>query len=346
MTDHNDSSYSKARNPEEGFIISPKKQYLVDTKFEIPIYIPIPDGKYEVHANSMNALVRLRRIIKPTIVSKSVKTSKNVISFVPNLRYDPFNSTEVTMRFKPSHDTLHRMENPNLEETDPYTNGPIDPLMKECLLFLNKIVTTYQYYSGNSVIGKVQTWDIGVFNAHLMPYPIKSPSTVKIISQIGYSRATIHTNGPPTNREVLNQMVDAMKRDWSISVDSKLLLTARHLYLMGEYSAAVITAQTAVELFLSKLLSIHIEHIIIHSKRKEERIPVEEAGLFRMTKFGLKQAFGRSLSEIDSSLNQEVTKSRKLRNDIVHEGLDATMIDADKCIRAFSKTIDKLDSEL
>jgi len=332
----------------QGYRFAPTlySQYLAEAKFELPIYIPMPDGAYKIHANSMVAEVKLRRIDKHTSMSKSVKASKNVIKFVPNLRHDPFNSTEVTMRFRPSPDVLRKLEDSELEDKDPYTEGTINPLLEESLLFVNKIVSTYQYYSGNAAIGRVQPWDIGIFHMLVGPYPKSPPSTATSYTQIGYSRPTKFTTGSPTDKGVLAQIVDKVKRDWSISAQTRLLLTARYLYLMGAFSAAVITAQSALELFLSRRLETHLKHITIRRKRKEEHVPLKRAGLSLMIKNGLKQAIGKHLSDIDSSLAQEVAKARKLRNDIIHDGIDASMVDADKCIKTFSRAIDELDSKL
>ena len=321
-------------------------QYLAEVEFELPIYIPIPDGVYKVYANSMVAEVKLRRISKITSMSKSVRTSQNVIKFVPELRHDPFNGTEVSMRYKPSPDVIRKLKDSEHWDKDPYTEGPINPLLEESLLFVNKIVSTYQYYSGNAAIGRVQTWDIGVVRMLVGPQTRSTPSTVTISSQIGYTRPTVFTTGSPTEKDVLAHIIDKTKNVWTISSQKRLLLTARHLYLMGEYSTAVITSQSALELFLSRRLEYYLVDITIRKGRKEEHIPLKRAGLSHMIKHGLKQAIGKRLSDIDSSLAQGVTQARKLRNAIIHDGIDASMLDADKCIKTFSRVIDELESEL
>jgi len=318
---------------------------LAEVRFELPIYIPLPDGVYKVYVSSMVAEAKLRRIDKHTPMSESVKVSKNVIRYVPDLRYDPFNSTEVTVMYRPSPDVLRKLEDSELEDKDPYTKGPINPLLEESLLFVNKIVSTYQYCSGNVAIGRVQTWDIGIIQMAVRPHPRSSPGTIKSYSLIGYSRSTNFTRAP-TDREALVQIVDKVKRDWSVSTQTRLLLTARYLYLMGEFSASVITAQSALELFLSRRLENHLTHIIIRRRHKDESIPLNQAGLSIMIRNGLKQAIGKCLSDIDSSLAQEVSEARKQRNDIIHGGTEPSMVDADRCIKTFSRAIDRLDSEL
>ena len=339
---HNHEHDKQEPDTRNKFELDEHKKYVVETRFELPIYIPIPDGIYEIRAKSMNALAKLHRVNKSTSVSKAVSVSENAFIYVPHLRYDPFNSTEILMRFEPSLDTIRKLKSPEQGETDPYTNGPIDPILQESLLFVNKLVSTYQYYSGNTAIGRIQTWDIGNFNVRLMPLPIESPSTIRIIAGIGYSRPMKSGIGPPTDKETLDEITDKVKREWKVPTQTRLLIAARHLYLMGEYSAAVVTAQSALELFLSRNLGKHLEYITIQRKRKKTQIPLKRATLSTMLDEGLKQAIGKKLNALDSTLAQRNKESRRVRNDVVHEGLEATMNDADKCIKTFSEVIGEL----
>lgn len=311
------------------------KEYLAEIKFILPVFIPLPDGKYQVLFDGRKAEVSLKRIEKITPFSKFIKGPVEGKIFIPHLRYDPFNGTEVIVTFKPTAKELRKLEDPEKQDKDPYAEGTIDPGLEASLLFLNKLIRTYQYLTGNTAAGKIQPWDVGIFDVRAGPYPKSPPGTAVTYKHYGFSRPTTVTTVPITEEIIVRELKEKVESNWDVPNYYQLLLTARYLYLSGDFTASIITAQSALESYLSIALCRHISHIKVKKKQKEINVDIKKAGLYRLYHEGLKQAIGRSLSDIDASTYSRVNNARTKRNAIIHDGEDASMNEADMHISAF-----------
>ncbi|MCF2138198.1 MAG: hypothetical protein K9W43_13285 [Candidatus Thorarchaeota archaeon] len=191
-------------------------EYLAEIKYILPIYIPIPDGAYDVHLKDAKAEVTIKRVNKITQVSKMIEAAENTIKWSPYLRYDPFSSSFVTVRFRPSRNVLKALESADMQAKDPFTEGTIDPCLEESLKFINKILRVYQYITGDVGNGQVQPWDVGMFDLIVGPYPKSPPGTAISYKQIGFARPLTFTSGSPTSLEKVSAIKDRLESSWDV----------------------------------------------------------------------------------------------------------------------------------
>lgn len=318
------------------------RKYLAQVKFTLPVYVPLPDGKYHVRIDGRKADIDLKRVKKKTPFSSIIKADDDVVVFTPHLRFDPFNATSVVVTFKPTAEELRLLEDPDKQKRDPYTEGTIDPGLQASLMFLNKMLRVYQFLTNNTALGRIQPWDVGIFDLRVGPYPKSPPGSGVTYKHFGFSRPTTFTKAPVVEEEFVDEIRNKIGSNWDVTQHDQLLLTARYLYLAGDFAAAIITAQSALESYLSTSLSKHIEHIKVKRRKKTLSVPVDRAGLALMCKEGLEQAVRNRLSDISSPLSREVNEARLKRNRIIHDGESASMEEADSGISAFQNAIDVL----
>jgi len=325
--------------------------YEASITFDLPVFIPLPDNVYQVRVNGRVAHIRLTRIdlqgeLKEflyDVLEKETHIARGTPLRVPLLRFDPFNQSQVTVMFKPTVEELKRVETPDLEELDPYTKSTIDSLLDASLRFVNKLLEVYQYISGEASIGFLRPWDISRYDGSILPLSKEHPHQGLTISHVGLSRLNHASQNPFINDEQA-KIISVQAAGKGIPSHNKLLISARYLYLMGDYSTSIIVSQSALEVFLQiLLLEKEIPHFpIITNKGRKVRMRSKGAGLKRLCNEGLKKALGKSLYEIDASLGAEVDRARETRNEIIHDAKVASMREGDRSIRAFSRAIEEI----
>ena len=324
--------------------------YEASITFDLPVYIPLPDNVYQVRANGRVAHIRLTRIglqgeLKEflyDVLEKETHIPRETPLRVPLLRFDPFNQSQVTVMFKPTVEELKRVENPDLEELDPYTKSTIDSLLNASLQFVNKLLEVYQHVSGEASIGFLRPWDISRYDGGILPLSKEHPHQGLIISHIGLSRL-IHASKNPFINDEHTKTISIQAAGKGIPSYYRLLISARYLYLMGDYSTSIIVSQSALEVFLQiLLLEKGITDLPIAGKGRKKSIRSKGAGLKRLCNEGLKEVLGKNLYEIDTSLGKEVDEAREIRNEIIHDAKVASMREGDMSIRAFSGAIEQI----
>jgi hypothetical protein len=329
-------------------------RYEAQITFDLPVYIPLPDNIYPVRVGSRVAHIRLVRFeisgeLGETLydmLEKEVQFPRDVPLSVPLLRNDPFNQSQVTVMFRPTIDELKKVENPKLEEKDPYTNGTIHSILNTSIQFVNKLLEAYQHVSGIAAIGFLQPWDISRIDGGIIPLSKEHPHQGLVMTHIGFSRLIRGSKRPFINEEQLKRISEIALVP-KLPTQYRLLISARYMYLMGEYSASVIMGQSALETYLrTLLLEKSVTHIPIIEKGKERKWPVRNAGLKRLYNEGLSEIVGKRLDEYDSDLAKEVDKARKIRNDIIHKGKAVSMNEGNSCIVAFAKALHQISQLL
>ncbi len=324
-----------------------KDRYEAMVTLHLPIYIPLPDDIYPVIVDERVAHIRLERFetkneIKERIfelLEREHDFSRDVPLSAPLLRSDPFNQSQAIVMFKPTVEELKKFEGSEKEKIDPYTKATIDSLLDTSLKFVNRLLESYQHVTGLCAIGFLRPWDVGQYEGGIVPISKENPQQGVTISHIGFAR-NIWGSKKPFLSDTQVDRISKIARLKEFPNHFRLLISARFLYLMGDYSAAIITAQSALEIYLQGLLvGRGVSHIRIRTRSGERLWPLRNLGLKRLYNEGMVELVGKSISEHDEQLGIALDKARQIRNKIIHEGHNASIEEGNDCLQAFAKAI-------
>lgn len=335
----------KGNEPDTRFPIDPDLigEYVAEYLYILPVYLLLEKGEYNVHVGARKGTVWIDDVSISTPISKFLKTDDDSRICIPGVRHDPFNRTQVRVWFEPTLEEIRLLNTPDAWVRDPFSDGSYEPLLCTSLEFVNKLIQAYQVHSGDETFERVQPWEIGYFKAN-MKIPKKHlirPIHEKFIGGGGRPIAII--KGTPPKYDISDRIRKTLSKNWRLPIHKQLLMTARYLYLRGDYSTALITSQTALESYLGNRLHMRgIQQIKVPGKSK--LVSVRKIGLTNLCYHGLKALCGKSLKELNKKTNSDILKIQRKRNRIIHEGMEATILDADFTIKVCTRAIEELGS--
>lgn len=301
--------------------------------FALPFVIPIPDGLYELSLGGKKADLVIKRIQK-----KDMQGGFSSSGYV-QIRFDKYGATSfssISMTFR------YKM---NLEENGrtPLLFGNIPPRNKAketVVRFLNRFIEVVKFETGEFWVPRVRYQDLMSYQVAFWDGRTLHPAKFSILDS-GVGGIMMSNKFPfQVEKQTLDSINNLLGNESQLDSSFMLFLNSKDACLQEDFRLAIVEAVAGLEVVLYNFIRVQGRKIGLPDEDLEDFIV--RVGLTGNVTTVLRM-LTQELEQINDSILRECKGAIKIRNKILHEGLqDVASTDTEKRVIAIGQMIDYL----